>query len=93
MHSTKRRGDTGRTSPPRYKRVSIPDSAPPLVKRLFVEMAAQHCTLTMMSERSGVNINTLKNWRTRTAPLLENIEACMNVLGLELCVREIKEPK
>lgn len=91
MNTTGRGKPSGRISPGRYKRVSVPDSAHPLVKRLFAEMASQQCTLTVMSDRSGVNINTLKNWRTRTAPLVENIEACLNVLGLELTVKERKD--
>lgn len=72
----------------RFRRFSIPDRLHPAVKRLFVEMNAQCVGPLDMSERSGVNKNTFKDWRTRTMPTVDNLDACLNVLGLELAVRE-----
>lgn len=37
-----------------------------------------------MSERTGINKNTLKDWRTRTVPRVSDLEACFNVLGYKL---------
>ena len=53
-------------------------------------MNAQQCSQTEMARRSGVNKNTLKDWKTRTTPTIDNLEACLNVLDLELVVRERK---
>lgn len=72
----------------RFRRLAVPMSAHRCVQRLFVEMNAQQCTAADLSDRSGINKNTLKDWRTRTAPTVDNLEAALNVLGLELHVRE-----
>jgi hypothetical protein len=72
----------------RFRPVSIPDSTHPLVRRLFVEMNAQQVGPIDMADRSGINKNTFKDWRTRTEPTIGNLDACLNVLGLELTVRE-----
>lgn len=74
-----------------YRPISIPPATHPIVRRLFVEMNAQRIGVLDMSERSGINKNTFKDWRTRTVPTLDNIDACLNVLGLELAVRERKD--
>ena len=73
-----------------FRPLSIPEHAHPLVKRLFEEMNAQQIGSLDMAERSGMNKNTLKDWRTRVNPTVSNLEACFNVLGLELYVRERK---
>lgn len=70
----------------RYRKISVPDNAHPLVKRLFAEMDKQQIGVLDMSERSGVNKNTIKDWRTRTIPSADNLIACFNVLGFELTV-------
>jgi hypothetical protein len=44
-----------------------------------------------MAERSGVNKNTFKDWRTRTAPTIDNLDACFNVLGYTLTIKRIPE--
>jgi hypothetical protein len=77
----------------RHRPVAVPAGAHPAVRRLFAEMNTQRCTAADLSERSGINKNTLKDWRTRTAPTLDNLEACLNVLGFELVVRERKESR
>lgn len=90
-------GKAGRTTTSRktpayvlFRPVRIPLNAHPAVRRLFAEMNAQQCSQTEMARRSGVNRNTLKDWKTRTTPTLDNPEACLNVLDLELVVRERK---
>lgn len=71
----------------RPPRVTVPAGAHPAVRRLFAEMARQQCGVLEMAERSGVNKNTLKDWRTRTMPRVADLEACLNVVGLRLVVR------
>jgi transcriptional regulator with XRE-family HTH domain len=57
-----------------------------LVRRLFEEMNREQLGVLDLAERSGVNKNTLKDWRTRTVPQVDNLEACLGVLGLRLTV-------
>lgn len=72
---------------PWRRSLSVPKHAHPLIHRLFTEMNAQHCGLLDMSERSGINKNTLKDWRIRSQPRISDLDACLNVLGLELYIR------
>jgi hypothetical protein len=72
----------------RFRPTPVPSSLHPVVKRLFVEMNEQQCTDKLMAKRSGVNNWTISAWRHRTIPNVRNIEACLNVLGLELYVRQ-----
>lgn len=74
----------------RYTRVTVPDHAHPLVKRLFELMAYEQIGVLDMSARSGVNSNTLRDWRGRTLPNVANLDACLNVLGYRLTVEEIE---
>lgn len=72
----------------RPPRLTVPAGAHPMVRRLFEEMERQQCGVLEMAERSGVNKNTLKDWRTRTMPRVADLEACFNVLGFDVIVRE-----
>lgn len=67
-----------------FRKLHIPEKAHPLVRSLFKEMNHQQIGLLDMAERSGVNKNTFKDWRTRTVPTVDNLEACLSVLGCEL---------
>lgn len=69
-----------------FRRLSTPDRAHPLVRRLVEEMNKQRIGVLDMAERSGVNKNTFKEWRTRTVPTIDNIEACFTVLGYRLTI-------
>lgn len=71
----------------RAPKLAIPDHCHPLVRALFEEMAEQQLSLLDMAERSGINKNTLKDWRTRTVPTISNLDACFHVLGLRLVAR------
>lgn len=73
-----------------FRRLSRPEKAHPLVCRLFEEMNTQQIGLLDMAERSGVNKNTLKDWRTRTVPTVDNLQACLSVLGYELTFKPRK---
>lgn len=70
----------------RFRRLSVPDHAHPLVRTLFKEMNHQQIGVLDMADRSGVNKNTLRDWRTRTIPTVDNIQACLSVLGMRLKV-------
>lgn len=77
----------------RFRPHSPAERAHPLVRRLFAEMNEQQCSQQTMSERSGINKNTFRSWRTKAVPRLDDLEACLNVLGLELTIQPTKEPR
>jgi len=68
---------------PRRLTVSIPERAGPHVKLVFAEMARQGFTYDEIEDRSGVIRATLKAWRYKNAPSLQNIEAVFGVLGFD----------
>lgn len=71
----------------RFRKLSVPTNAHPLVRELFAQMNNQQIGLLDMAERAGVNKNTICGWRHRAAPDLINIEACFSVLGYRLTIR------
>lgn len=75
----------------KFRPLSPPIRANPLVAQMFNEMHLQRIGVLDLSDRSGVNVNTLKDWRTRTNPNIVNFNACLNVLGLELKVCKMKD--
>ena len=75
----------------RFRPHSPAERAHPLVRRLFAEMNEQQCSQQTLSERSGINKNTFRSWRTKAVPRLDDLEACLNVLGFELAIQPTKE--
>lgn len=66
--------------------LKVPPNAHRAVRKLFQQMNEEQIGILDLSERSGINKNTLKDWRTRTCPTVDNLEAALNVLGLCLTV-------
>lgn len=58
-----------------------------LYDRAFIE----RITLADLSERSGVNKNTLRHWRYKSTPNLRDMDAALGAVGYELTVRKIKD--
>jgi hypothetical protein len=75
----------------RFRTLSVPQHAHPLVRQLFVEMNRERIGLSDVAERAGVAITTFKGWRTRHTPRVADLEACYNVLGLTLTVTKVKD--
>lgn len=71
----------------RFRRLTPPAHAHPLVRRLFEEMNHQQIGVMDLCERAGLACSTMKGWRTRHCPRIVELEACYNVLGLELTTR------
>jgi hypothetical protein len=67
--------------PKRESRVTIPTRCHPAAKLLFQLMKEQRVTYDELSHYSGVNVTTFKSWRNEKKPSLENLEACLGVLG------------
>jgi DNA-binding phage protein len=70
-----------------FRRLSIPDKAHPLVRRLFEEMNEQCIGIMDLADRAGISRYTLKGWRKNHSPEINNLEACYSVLGMALVVR------
>lgn len=78
---------------PRWRgRLSIPNHAHPVVRRLFEEMNEQNTVMAEVCERAGLKPETVSNWRYRTNPKIDLIDAALNALDLELCVRRRRTP-
>lgn len=67
--------------------LKVPVNVHPLVRRLFEEMNREQIGILDMAKRSGVNKNTLTDWKARSNPQIQNLDACFAVLGMELNVR------
>lgn len=70
-----------------FRPLKMPVNVHPLVHELFAEMNRQQIGILDMSKRSGVNKNTLNDWKARSNPQIQNLDACFAVLGMELNVR------
>lgn len=69
-------------------KITIPDHAHPLVRRLIAEMNEQQTTFAEVSARSNVGVDTIRFWAGRHMPRLDTFEAALNVLGYELKIVE-----
>ena len=75
----------------RFRHLSIPKGAHPLVRRLYEEMEFQQFGVTDTAERAGVARETVKGWRKNHCPRIAEIEACFNVLGYTLQPVRVKD--
>jgi hypothetical protein len=83
--------------------VNYEDNIHRILKRLFDEMRRQQCGVKDMAVRAGVSSTSIFHWSRRfvdnragglrrpNAAKLENVEACLNVLGLTLYVGQLKD--
>lgn len=70
-----------------FRRLSIPRKAHPVVQKLWEAMNHHRICVEDVAERSGVAAKTIIAWRTQRNPNVTNIEACLNVVGLELTAK------
>lgn len=75
----------------RFRKLSIPQRAHPLIRRLYEEMSHQQFGVTDTAERAGVARETIKGWRKSHCPRIGELEACFNVLGYTLKPTKMKE--
>lgn len=68
----------------RFYPYKVPAKGHPFVRRLFEELNRQQVSIRDLSEKSGVAVVSIRQWRTAFSPRLTNIEACLRVLGLNL---------
>jgi len=57
---------------------------------LFDELHRQRCTELDFSERTDIHRDTLRGWRTRSNPKVNDLNFALNMLGYEIVVRPIK---
>lgn len=74
-----------------FKPLLVPRNTHPLVTRLFQEMNRQQIGILDMSERSGVNKNTINDWKRRSIPKLDNIDACFTAMGMKLTIGVVRD--
>jgi len=60
------------------------------VKFLFEELHRQRCPEADFAERTGIHRDTLRGWRTRVNPKVNDLNFVLNTLGYEIVVRPIK---
>lgn len=76
---------TNRSGAHRWRgRLPIPKRAHPLVRALYIAANQRGMTMTEIAERAGVRRRTIAEWTQRRSPGIAPLEACFNVLGLEL---------
>lgn len=68
---------------PRPSKMTIPERVSPSVKLVFSEMKRQNRTYDQVAEESGVLRATIKAWRHRNSPSLENISAVLGSLNFD----------
>jgi len=61
------------------------------VRFLFEEMYRQKVCHYDLAERVGLHRDTLRNWRTRYNPRINDLEAALNYLGYTLKPTRIKQ--
>ena len=74
-----------------FRPLKTPVNVHPLVHELFAEMNRQQIGILDMSKRSGVNKNTLNDWKARSNPQVQNLDACFAALGLKLTTRRLPD--
>lgn len=67
-----------------FKRHRVPPGAHPLVVRLFDTMNREQCSIKQLSERAGVAIQTIRQWKTRANPTVTALDACFGVFERQL---------
>lgn len=72
-------------------KLPVPHHTHPLVRQLFKEMNREMTTLTEVADRAGIRRGTISEWRYRYTPRVSDLDAALNVLGLELCIRPKRE--
>lgn len=67
-----------------FKPKRPPVNVDPLIAELWKEANRQRANFQDVADRAGINQNMISAWRRRKKPLLCNIQAVGNVLGMEL---------
>jgi hypothetical protein len=72
-------------------KLPTPRRAHPLVRQFVQHANDQKTTLTEVSDRSGIRRSTISAWFSRCSPKVDTLEAALNVIGYELCIRKRRD--
>ena len=61
------------------------------VRWLVAELNVQKMASQYMCTKAGIHINTVTEWANHRIPRIDNIEACINVLGYKLMIVPIED--
>lgn len=81
----------GKMSRIRRNHVTIPPDAHPMVQFIYAEIERQGLCIGDVADLVGVPYKTISSWRSKHNPNLENLQACLNVLGFQLSVEKLDE--
>jgi hypothetical protein len=65
----------------------------PCVQFLFKEMEKMQIHEADFAKHTGIDRNTVRNWRLKCMPKVDNLEAGLNALGYKLAVVPIESGK
>lgn len=71
--------------------VKVPTNGSPLVRELFLAINAEGAMLRKVCDRAGVSEQVARQWKRRS-PRLDDFEAMLSVLGLELAILPKAKP-
>lgn len=74
----------------KFRTLKISAHSHPLVRELYEVMNEEEMGVLELSDRSGINKNTLKDWKHRTVPTITNIEAAGSCVGLKLIWKKVR---
>ena len=75
-----------------FQRAKIAPRSHPLIKYIWRAINEQQTSQQLVAERAGVSASTMRKWRqANRSPSLLQIEAVLNVLGYDLCIRNSRE--
>ena len=75
---------------PKPGKLQIPTNAHRLIKRLSEIVNDEMTTLSELAARAGVSNKTICDWRHRTNPKIDDLDAVLNVMDYELVIRKRK---
>lgn len=64
----------------------VPENASPLIRQLFELLNRRKITIASVARKSGVQVSTICDWRSRRSPTVANLQAVLNAIGYELVI-------
>jgi len=71
--------------------ITVPERADPVVQELFRRANAKGLQYKHLARTSGVSQDALAKWQQGTSPVLANLVAALEVVGLRLTVEEVEQ--
>lgn len=76
----------------RCRLLSVEGAMHPLVREFFMLVNKDpYLTMRALKDKSGLEIDTISQWRYQHSPQLVSFEAALNAAGYELCIRRRKQ--